>query len=397
MKRMQFAMTDEFRGLVKGWAMVGAMMAIMLLVTGTLALAQIAERLDYLRNQTGCRSDIAQFCNDVHAGGGRLYRCLEKNKARLTKSCRAVLPEGEKLLRQAGILGGGPAAPKIFKTSEDAVAALIDAAKKKDKKALLSVLGKATEEWIISGDQVQDANARDLFVSAYDERHVVQIEEAGGETRGTLFVGSDGFPFPIPLVKGEKGWAFDPELGREEILDRRIGRNELTTILVLLAITDAQFEYAGIDWDGDGLLEFATKFRSGEGQRDGLYWPSADDEPLSPLGPLVVLAAAEGYTPKEAGADNETNAYHGYRFKLLTKQGPDAPGGTHDYVIDNNMVGGFAVLAWPEKYGASGVMTFMVSHHGDVYETDLGPETQTEATAIDEFNPGDGWRKVAAE
>lgn len=285
--------------------------------------------------------------------------------------------------------------PRAFDTPDKAVAALMDAAKKKDANALLTVLGPATKEWIISGDKVQDEQARSNFVAAYDEKHVLRIEN---DTKAILLVGDDEYPFPIPMAKGDKGWAFDPEQGREEILARRIGENELTTIQVLLAISDAQHEYASVDRDDNGLLEYAAKFRSSEGSHDGLYWPAAGDEPLSPLGPLVVAATAEGYAPGAASVGGgETRAFHGYRFKLLTKQGPDASGGAHDYMIDGNMIGGFAALAWPAKYGASGIMTFMVSHEGSVYETDLGPETEAGVAAIDAFNPDRDWTRVDPE
>lgn len=282
-----------------------------------------------------------------------------------------------------------------FDTPDKAVAALMDAAKKKDADALLTVLGPAAKEWIISGDKVQDEQARSDFVAAYDEKHAILIEN---DAYATLMVGDDDFPFPIPIVKTATGWAFDPEQGREEILARRIGANELNTIQALLAIADAQRDYASVDRDGDGLLEYAGKFRSSEGKQDGLYWPVAEDEPLSPLGLLVVEATAEGYAPKATSAGGDaTNAYHGYRFKLLTSQGPDAPGGAHDYVVDGKMVGGFAVLAWPARYGASGIMTFAVNHDGAVYETDLGPETGPEAGALEAFNPGAGWNTVNPE
>lgn len=285
--------------------------------------------------------------------------------------------------------------PMAFDTPDKAVAALIDAAKKMDKNALLTVLGPATKEWIISGDTVQDEQARSSFVAAYDEKHVLRIEN---DTKATLLVGDDEYPFPIPMAKTDKGWAFDPEQGKEEILARRIGENELTTIQVLLAISDAQREYASVDRDDNGLLEYAAKFRSSEGSHDGLYWPTAENEPLSPLGPLVVRATAEGYAPgaTRAGGDG-TSAFHGYRFKLLTKQGPDAHGGAHDYMVDGKMIGGFAVLAWPAKYGASGIMAFTVSHDGQVYETDLGPETEARVKTIDVFNPDQDWTRVDPE
>lgn len=281
---------------------------------------------------------------------------------------------------------------KAFETPQKAIAALIEAAKKKDADELVNVLGPATREWIISGDKVRDEEVRASFVAAYDAWHMLQIEN---DASATLYVGEDDFPFPLPMVKSAAGWLFDPEQGREEILARRIGENELNTIQVLLAIVDAQRDYASVDRNDDGLREYAARFGSSEGKHDGLYWPSREGEAESPLGPLVVVASAEGYTPGAMGAGNgETNAYHGYRFKLLTKQGADAPGGARDYLVDGKMVGGFAVLAWPVKYGASGIVTFAVNHDGIVYETDLGPQTGAAVRDMDTLNPGQGWTRL---
>jgi hypothetical protein len=286
-------------------------------------------------------------------------------------------------------------AGQSFESPDAAAAALIEAARKKDRKQVLGILGPSAEEWITSGDPLQDAQARDRFIAAYDKKHAIEMESGD---KAVLAVGEDGFPFPLPIVKGAAGWAFDPEQGKEEILDRRIGQNELNTIQVLLAITDAQLEYASVDWDGDGLRAYAPQFRSSAGKKDGLHWPTGEGEPPSPLGPLVAEAAREGYgTERRPSQGDETAPYHGYRFKLLKRQGADAPGGAYNYVVDGDMVGGFAVIAFPTKYGASGVMTFMVSHDGTAYETDLGPETEAEAQAIDEFDPGSDWNKVEPE
>jgi len=285
--------------------------------------------------------------------------------------------------------------PMHFSSPEKAVNALIDAAKKKDAAAVVSVLGPATKDWIISGDPVQDEQGRERLIAAYDEKH--DIEKHGNDT-AVLVIGNDGFPFPFPIVKDAKGWAFHPEQGKEELLNRRIGENELTTIQVLLAIGDAQRDYATRDWDGDGLRAYASRFASTEGKKDGLFWQANEGEAQSPLGPLVAEAAREGYTPKTDGTESdETNAYHGYRFRILSSQGPNAPGGAYDYVVDKKMVGGFATLAYPARYGVSGIMTFVVSHDGLVYEADLGPETEPAAHAIKAFDPGEGWKKVELE
>jgi hypothetical protein len=191
---------------------------------------------------------------------------------------------------------------------------------------------------------------------------------------------------PIPLVKSSAGWTFDTAAGLDEIINRRIGRNELSAIQTCLAVGDAQREYYRHDRDGDGLLEYAQSFRSSLGLRDGLFWPAAEGEPQSPIGQLVATAAGKGYGPTDT-------SYQGYRYRLLTSQGPAAPGGAYDYIVRGNQIGGFAVMAIPSAYGDSGIMTFVLSHSGVVYQKDLGENTETEAHNIKSFNP-DGWTKV---
>jgi len=284
-------------------------------------------------------------------------------------------------------------AAKVFDTPQMAVDALIEAARNKDRKRVLSILGPETEEWLASGDDVQDAQDRDLFIAAYDKTNRLDMPS---EDTAILYVGEDDFPFPFPVVKVEKGWAFDAEEGREEILDRRIGENELDAIEVLQAISDAEIEYSSVDWDEDGMLEYAARFASTEGNRDGLYWPAEGAEYESPLGPLVADAAAEGYTGGNS-TDEATGVYHGYRYKLILRQGANAPGGAQDYIVNDNMIGGYAILAFPANYNVSGIMTFMTSHSGTVYETDLGSDTSAKALAIEEFDPGAGWAEVTSE
>ncbi|MGI9383940.1 MAG: DUF2950 domain-containing protein [Methyloligellaceae bacterium] len=287
------------------------------------------------------------------------------------------------------------AGAKAFPTPEKAVAGLIDAAKRKDVDGMLAILGPETKPWISSGDPVQDQQGLARFITAFDEKNGLERQ---GDAKAVLVIGNDGFPFPFPIVKTAKGWAFDAEQGREELLARRIGRNELNTMQVLLAIVDAQGDYAAADRNGDGALEYAAKFLSAPGKQDGLYWPTGEGEPQSPLGPLVAEAVEEGYGKDKQTSDaGETRAYHGYHFKLLKRQGADAPGGAYDYVVGGLMIGGFAVLAYPARYGNSGVMTFMVSHDGAVFEADLGPETPTVAQALETFNPGEDWKKVKPE
>ncbi len=280
--------------------------------------------------------------------------------------------------------------PTNFASPEKAVAALIGAIKMKDRTTVLAILGEQTKDWISSGDAVQDREAQEEFIAAYKQKN--EIEKVGDD-KAVLAVGDDSFPFPFPMIKNAKGWAFDPVEGEEELLSRRIGRNELTTIQVIQAVGDAQREYASIDRDGDGRLEYATQLRSAEGKQDGLYWPTAAGGPLSPLGPLVAAAIKGGYAGKVADANSGTsNAFHGYHYKLLTRQGADAPGGAYDYIVNGKMIGGFAVLAYPARYDNSGIMSFMVGHDGQVFEADLGPETAKEVEAMDSFNPGEGWK-----
>jgi hypothetical protein len=285
--------------------------------------------------------------------------------------------------------------PKAFASPKAAITALIDAAKKKDSATMLAILGSETKQWITSGDPVQDRQGREAFIAAFDQKN--EIEKVG-DTKAIMVIGDDGFPFPFPVIKSAKGWAFDPEQGREELFNRRIGRNELTTIKVLLAVGDAQREYASVDRNSDGVLEYAAKLRSSDGKQDGLYWSAAEGEPLSPLGLLVAEAVQEGYSAKKPDPNSEkSRAFHGYHFKLLMGQGEDAPSGEQDYIVGGKVIGGFAILAYPARYGNSGVETFMVSHDGTVYDADLGPDTAEDVQDIDLFNPGKGWEKVKTE
>ena len=210
---------------------------------------------------------------------------------------------------------------------------------------------------------------------------------AKGSSRAVLTVGVDDWPMPVPLVMTGMRWSFDAAAGREEVLARRIGRNELNTIQVLKAMADAQIEYARTG-AGSGQLAYAQKFASSPGKKDGLYWPVKDGEPMSPLGPLVAQAATEGYTTANL------TPYHGYLFRILTGQGSSAPGGAFDYVAKGVMIGGFAMVAYPASYGVSGVMTFLISHDGVVYQKDLGPTTAQTAAKMTRFDPGPGWQKV---
>ena len=275
-------------------------------------------------------------------------------------------------------------AQQSFKTTEEAADALVSAARAGDQKRILTVLGRDGAEIVSSGDPVADASARNRVVEAYDGRHQVVME---GADKAVLVIGREDWPFPIPLVRKDGTWRFDTAAGREEILYRRIGRNELDAIETCLAYVDAQQEYADRGVAGNGV--YAQRIVSQPGKKDGLYWPTQSGADESPLGDLAASAAAEGYR-----AGQQRAPYHGYYYKVLTRQEPSAPGGTLDYVVRGNMIGGFALVAYPAEYRNSGVMTFVVNHQGNVYEKDLGPNTARIAAGMTAFNPDNTWQRV---
>lgn len=277
---------------------------------------------------------------------------------------------------------------KGFATPEEAVQVFVAAMKSNDESALLSIFGPAGKELISSGDTFSDKQRREMFVGDYERKNSLKQEGA----RVVLLIGGKDWPFPVPLVKKGERWFFDTQAGREEILNRRIGENELSTVQTLLAIVDAQREYAMKDRDGDGIREFAEKFGSDPGKRNGLYWKASPGEAPSPLGELVANARAEGY--RRSGTMQGPIPYHGYFFRMLTRQGKHAAGGAFDYLVKKNMVGGFAVVAYPAAYGNSGVMTFMVNHEGVVYEKNLGKNTAKAGAAMTSFDPDPTWKKV---
>jgi hypothetical protein len=233
-----------------------------------------------------------------------------------------------------------------------------------------------------------DKQRREKFISAYDRKSTL----TGEGNKMVLSVGEEDWPFPIPLVKMGGQWLFDVKAGKEEILNRRIGQNEMNTIQTMLAIVDAEREYAMADHDGDGLLQYAGKLWSDPGEKNGLYWERREGEAPSPLGEFVVKARAEGYA--QAGAKHEPVPYHGYYYGMLQKQGRHAQGGVSDYVVKGKQIGGFAVIAYPAAYGNSGVMTFMVSHHGVVYQKNLGKNSAEIAKALKRFDPDRTWKEV---
>jgi hypothetical protein len=276
-------------------------------------------------------------------------------------------------------------AQQRFNTPDAAVEALVAAARSGDRRTVLSILGPGSQELVSSGDPVADDNIKQEFLAAYDAQHRI-VSESGKPS--ILVMGQNDWPFPIPLVQKDGQWSFDTAAGREEILARRIGRNELGAIKAALAYYDAQNEYADKFKDEAGQAVYAQKIVSSPGKKDGLYWPTSGSEPDSPLGEAVAAATQQGY---RVGAGEP---FHGYYYKILTGQGPNAPGGFVDYVVRGNMIGGFGLVAFPAEYGNSGIMTFIINNDGDVYERDLGPRTGRIASRMTEFNPDHNWRKV---
>jgi Protein of unknown function (DUF2950) len=279
--------------------------------------------------------------------------------------------------------------PKTFGSLNDAVNALIDAVRSHDRKSLIEILGAEGRRLVSSGDDVADRNVGRRFIEEYDNAH--RLEGGGGKV--VLYVGADEFPFPIPLVPDGATWRWDVEAGREEVLKRRIGRNELSAIQVCLAYVDAQREYYSESRQRNGILQYAQRIASSPGKQDGLYWPTKAGEPLSPVGPLVTRAHSEGYG-RSSGSAGSGVPFHGYFYRILLRQGPNAPDGAYDYVVGGHMIGGFSLIAYPARYGDSGVMTFIVNHDGIVYQKDLGLATTRAATAIQSFDPDATWKRV---
>ncbi|OIQ97643.1 hypothetical protein GALL_204020 [mine drainage metagenome] len=272
-----------------------------------------------------------------------------------------------------------------FDTPEHAVQALIGATRADRPRQILKILGPAGRKLVYSGDAVADRRGRARFVAAYDQASSLEPQ---GEGKMLLVIGEKRWPFPIPLVKSGKTWRFDTPAGVEEILDRRIGRNELDAIEVCRAYVDAQRDYAAQVHRDDGLSEYAQHFMSAPGKRDGLYWPAGAGQAQSPMGPLLAEARAEGYSGGKAAP------YHGYYYRILTRQGRHAPDGARDYRVGGRMIGGFALVAYPARYGDSGVMSFIVNQDGIVYQKNLGPRTEAVARAMSEFDPDPGWAKL---
>jgi hypothetical protein len=277
---------------------------------------------------------------------------------------------------------------RTFPTASEAVKVFVTAVRADDVNTMQAILGPEGETIANSGDPVADKEARARFLAAYDERATLVNDDA---TSVTLVIGNDKWPLPIPIVKGREGWYFDSKAGRDELLARRIGRNELFTIEAARAYVDAQREYASDD-RGDGVLDYAQRFFSTQGRKDGLYWQTTAGQPESPLGPAFARAHERGYAP---GGAAKPEPFNGYYYKILKAQGPAANGGAYSYVAHGKMIGGFALIAYPARYGVSGIMTFIVNHDGVVFQKDLGPDTAQVAAKIEAFDPGKGWVRVA--
>ena len=294
---------------------------------------------------------------------------------------------GLTLLKLAPVAIAAGVPQKNFASPEEAVSALVSAVEANDQRSLREVLGPHSGKLISSGDPVQDQQNREKFVTAYETANRIELH---GEANAVLVVGKDEWPMPIPLVKSNGAWHFDAKQGEREILNRRIGRNELAAVQVCLAIVDAERDYSAQDPEGAGVPKYAGRLVSTPGKRDGLYWETAGDEQKSPLGPLLAAAANEGYGRTSFAAHAP---YHGYYYKILTRQGQDAPGGARDYLVDGEMLAGFGLLAYPARYRASGIMSFIVNQDGVVYEKDLGKNTASIAGKMTAFNPDSSWKK----
>jgi len=277
---------------------------------------------------------------------------------------------------------------KTFASPGDAVVALYNSAKAGDTAAITAIFGKTGDELIHTGDEVADKNTVQNFLRRYDQMHRVVVEPDG---KVTLYIGAENWPFPISIVKNSSGaWFFDAESGKLEVLYRRVGRNENDAIEICQALAAAQLEYKSALRSGESSKHYALKFISDDGKQNGLYWKSSGDEESSPIGPLIADATSEGYTAKQG----QPTPFHGYYYRILTKQGPAAKGGTKDYLVNDQLVRGFAFVAYPAQYRNSGVMTFIVNQDGIVYQKDLGTETSSVAASMTEFNPDKSWDPV---
>lgn len=274
--------------------------------------------------------------------------------------------------------------PKVFDTPEAAAAAMVAALEKGTDEAIVELFGDSRNDELFTDDEAAERKNREKAFAAAQE--AMSLREDDSQTR-TVLIGRQEWPMPFPIVKDDKGWSFDVEAGLYELLARRVGTNELATIASLRSLVDAEEDYRVLDRDGDEVLEYAQKFASISGKRDGLYWDVAEGstDPASPLIPFITQQG--GYLEGREQGD----PLRGYNFRILTRQGDGAPGGRYDYIINGNMIGGFAIIATPDEYGVTGIMTFVVNQLGKVYEQDLGDDTDLRAAAIQEYNIDEGW------
>lgn len=280
---------------------------------------------------------------------------------------------------------GAGAAQERFTSPEEAVSSLITAIRENDLKKMLAILGPGSMQLISSGDEAADRAGREKFLKSYDQMNKLEHVSANNVI---LHTGADNWPLPVPIVRKGAKWVFDTRKGKQEILNRRIGRNELRVIEVLNAYVDAQHEYAIKDCRAEGKVEFAQRLISTEGKHDGLFWEAKEGEEESPLGPLIAQAAQEGYP------NADLSPFHGYYFSILKGQGKHADGGAYGYVVNGRMILGFALVAYPAEYGNSGVMTFMVNQKGVIYQKNLGKETRRKAETMKVFDPDKSWKRV---
>ena len=279
---------------------------------------------------------------------------------------------------------------KVFDTPDAAAAGMVSALEKGTDAAIVELLGDAHNDELFTDDEAAERENRKRAYDAAKEQ--MSLREDDADTR-TVLIGKDEWPVPFPIVKGDKGWHFDLEAGLDELLARRVGQNELAAIASLRAVVDAEEDYRAIDRDGDEVLEYAQKFVSSPGKKDGLYWevPEGSNEALSPL--LSFVTQQEGYLQ---GRD-EGDPLRGYNFRIITRQGDGAPGGRYDYIINGNMIGGYAAIATPDDYGNTGIMTFIVNQQGRIYEKDLGDDTALESASIQEYDLDDTWKLTKDE
>jgi hypothetical protein len=339
-----------------------------------------------------------QRVRDVQRIGAmrRQRSCELWHRASLVLALIALFSVG---IAQAGSASGASdtsAKQRVFTTPEEALRVLAEAVKADDQDELTAIFGPDREK-LLSGDPVEDRKALEHFGASLDK--AAKLEKVD-DSKFTLLVGEKSWPFPIPIVKEGNGWRFDTAAGLDEILNRRIGRNELSAIMTCRAYVVAQWEYftEARDTSKDGLAVYAQRFISTPGQRDGLYWETAEGENPSPMGDLIAQARDEGYpagAARTSGGARKHSPYHGYFFRILQRQGPHAPGGKFDYVINGNMIAGFALVAFPDKWGSSGVMTFIVNQQGRVYQKNLGPDTEKLARAMTEYDPDPTWQLVS--